>query len=368
MISNYFIHNFKNHAQSSLNFKHLTLLTGTNGAGKSSVIQSMLLLRDSFYRSRNLDILYLKGPSFELGKSFDAINANCKERPQELEFDINELKFIYKYPSEMNANSLKTLKSGMHNEEDLIKISLFSNDFQYLSAFREGPQTSYGSDTDIVDDQKQVSSKMGWGDMAVYFLNRFGNESLPISDLCYDKSHQDTLKVQTELWMNDISNGLRIKIDQNKDQYKLSLGYQIEGYTTRYFSATNTGFGISYVLSVVVAVLSAKPGALLLIENPEAHIHPSGQAALMRLISKAAAAGVQIIIETHSDHIVNGTLVNRKKGVLHDDDLSIYYFDKDDFFNARPLALTIANDGRIKNAPQGFFDQMNADLDILFDL
>ena len=367
MISNYTIHNFKNHAQTSLSFKHLTLLTGINGAGKSSVIQSFLLLRDSYYRSHNLDNLYFKGTSFDLGRSFDAVNANCKDRPDELELDIDDYKFVYKYPSD-NTSSLKALKSGIYTEEKLNKLSLFNNDFQYLSAFREGPQTSYGSDTDIVDEHRQLSSKMGWGDMAVYFLSKFGNESLYIPQLCYNEDTQGTFRAQTELWMNEISNGLQIKIDQDGNQYKLSLGYQIEGAKTRFYSAINTGFGISYILAVVVAVLSAKPGALLLIENPEAHIHPSGQAALMRLISKAAANGVQIIMETHSDHIVNGALVNRKQGVLQDDNLAVYYFNRDEFFNASPHSLEIADDGRIKNAPQGFFDQMNADLDVLFDL
>lgn len=81
----------------------------------------------------------------------------------------------------------------------------------------------------------------------------------------------------------------------------------------KWIDALNTGFGITYVLSVLVAVLFAPKGSLVLIENPEAHIHPAAQAALMKLISRAAEHGVQIILETHSDHVINGALVALKK-------------------------------------------------------
>ena len=124
---------------------------------------------------------------------------------------------------------------------------------------------------------------------------------------------------------------------------------------------------MSYILSVVVAVLSAKPESLIFIENPEAHIHPSGQAALMRLISMAAAQRVQIVLETHSDHIINGALVNWKQYQFDRERLAIYYFDRDDSLNARPERLMVAENGRVKNAPKGFFDQMKADLEVLFD-
>jgi hypothetical protein len=77
--------------------------------------------------------------------------------------------------------------------------------------------------------------------------------------------------------MGEISEGIKMQIHQHGGQYDLNYGYEVPGKTTIYHSALNTGFGISYVLSVVVAILSARPGALLLIENPEAHIHlPTG--------------------------------------------------------------------------------------------
>ncbi len=142
-------------------------------------------------------------------------------------------------------------------------------------------------------------------------------------------------------------------------------------FPTNEFKAGNVGFGISYVLPIIVAVLSAEKGSLLLIENPESHLHPQGQAKLAELLALAAQNGVQILLETHSDHIINGTLVAVKKyqteqrGIAHDN-VRIYYFDLDETCHAtRSTKIPVLEGGRIVNAPQGFFDQFKIDIKTL---
>src|SRR5260370_36481781 len=82
-----------------------------------------------------------------------------------------------------------------------------------------------------------------------------------------------------------------------------SLGHQV---ASSEYGPTSVGFGITYALPIVVAVLSAHPGSLVIIENPEAHLHPRGQVKMGELLCQASAAGIQILIETHSDHVLNG--------------------------------------------------------------
>ena len=374
MIKQYLLHNFKNHADTKLNLSALTLLTGMNGAGKSSIMQSMLLLRDSFIRNDHVFKLYLNGDSFSVGNIGDAINWHCKEDNHTLGYGFvldNEEKYelFYHYPSDVEASEIKIDKDrSTANLEYFLTISLFSDKFQYLSAFRNGPRPIYNSDKEIVDSRRQLSQHMGRGEMTVYFLNKFGNEPLPIDDLCYDREGAHTLRHQVTCWMNEISNGIQMQINQSGSSYEIRFGTEKKGSAPIYHSALNTGYGISYVLSVVVAILSAKPGSLILIENPEAHIHPAGQSAMMRLISKAANAGVQVIIETHSDHVINGALVARKQRLLSEDALTVYFFDIDENLNASPQKLEIGKNGLIQHAPERFFGQMNTDLKILFDL
>lgn len=372
MIKEYYIHNFKNHADTTLKMGHLTLLTGMNGAGKSSVIQSMLALRESFLRSEKMESMVLRADSINLGSSSDVFNQNGIDHQDYLHLSIrqdddNVFDFRYTYPI-TESTSLKALERIPYSLSQLQEIALMSDDFQYLSAFRDGPLASYPSDTDVVDEHRQLSQKNGLGEYVVYYLSRFGAEELAIKDLAYNKGLALTLREQTESWMDVISKGLVMKIDQEGMTYKLKFGYKVKGKTNRFFTAINNGFGIAYILSVIVAILSAKPGALLLIENPEAHIHPSGQSALMDLACRAASKGLQIVMETHSDHIVNGALVACKRGVMDSSDLSVYYFDKDENFNARAQKLEVGENGRLQRTPQGFFDQMDADLDVLFDI
>ena len=77
---------------------------------------------------------------------------------------------------------------------------------------------------------------------------------------------------------------------------------------SRSYRATNVGFGLSYTLPVIVALL-APAGALCLIENPESHLHPKGQTKLAELAVRASRAGVQVFVETHSDHFMDGVRI-----------------------------------------------------------
>lgn len=371
MIRQYNIHNFKNHADTSLELRGLTILTGINGMGKSSVFQTMLILRESFLRRPSMQILSLDGESFSVGRTAGLVNRNVTVGADLLQLgvmaDEGDFEFGYRYPVG-DENEMAAVGDMANNMAVRLKcVSLFNDDFQYLSAFRMGPQAVYQSHTGVVDKHRQLSDRMGMGEYVAYYLSRFGNEKIAVEALAYPGSDGMTLSRQTELWMGEISEGIKMQIHQHGGQYDLKYGYEVPGKTTIYYSALNTGFGISYVLSVVVAILSARPGALLLIENPEAHIHPSGQAALMKLISRAALGGIQILLETHSDHIVNGALVNWKEIRADRGQLSVYYFERDENLNSRPVRLEIGDNGRIKNAPRGFFDQMKADLEVLFD-
>lgn len=371
MIRKYQLHNFKNHADTALELGNLTILTGINGMGKSSFLQSMLILRESYMRRPTMQSLSLDGTSFSVGGSANLVNRNVTEEQDLLKVllaaDEGSLEVGYRYPAG-NVNEMEIAIGNVVDFDKLLSgISLFNDNFQYLSAFRMGPQGVYQSHTGVVDKHRQLSDHMGMGEYVAHFLALYGKEKIAVEALAHSSSESMSLVRQTELWMGEISDGIKMQINEHGGQYILKYGYEIPGKTTTYHSALNTGFGISYILSVVVAILSACPGALILIENPEAHIHPSGQAALMRLISIAAANGIQIVLESHSDHIVNGALVNWKEMCLDRRMLSVYYFDKDENLNSSPIRLEVGESGRIRNAPQGFFDQMKADLEVLFD-
>ena len=77
-----------------------------------------------------------------------------------------------------------------------------------------------------------------------------------------------------------------------------------------------------------MALLSAKRGTLVLLENPEAHLHPQGQVRIGELIARTAASGVQILVETHSDHVLNGIRLAVHAGKIEPDQVKLQYFKR----------------------------------------
>jgi predicted ATPase len=149
------------------------------------------------------------------------------------------------------------------------------------------------------------------GEYVPHFLAAFGRRTIPISALRHPAETSLRFDLQASAWMQDISPGVRIITNSFSEMDVVNLQYAFEhpGGVSNAFRAGNVGFGITYTLPIVLALLSARPGSLIILENPEAHLHPRGQSQMAKLISLAAANGVQVIVETHSDHILNGVRV-----------------------------------------------------------
>ena len=373
MISNYKISNFKLHDHTNISFKGLTILTGMNGMGKSSVIQSLVLLRQSFMSDDLDEGLNLKGDLCDGGTAMELScqSSNSNNLDINLEFtDQAPLAFSFTFPKDPMETFLPNAVPTSITKKTLSKYSLFNENFQYLSAFRLGPQKIYGRDTSLVDKKRQISKVAGQCEYTVNFLSRYGDEEIPVRELAVADGSEGwgyKLRDQVKLWLRLISPNIDFRIENVSEDFRLSYLFdRKDNVKTMSISALHTGFGITYVLPILVAILSARKGALIIIENPEAHIHPEGQANMMRLMSMAVKNGIQIVVETHSDHIINGALVAVKQKELDKDMLSISFFDRDEHLHVAQLhQLSINDDGSIDNPPKGFFDQIDKDLEIL---
>lgn len=352
--------NFKPFELQSIELKTLTLLSGLNSTGKSSVIQSLLLLRQSYQQDLLPNVgLALNGDLVCIGTAKDALFEAAKE--DSIGFEVfwkNGAKgtWLFDYNQEADVLSLASPSTS----PDIYKSSLFSDKFHYLQAERIGPRTY----SDISDFQVRQHQQLGTqGQYTAYFLSVYREKNIPNPKLSHPNAISLSLKDQVEAWMGEVSPGTRLEIKSNQDMDLVSVQYSYG--VSKSHRATNVGFGISYILPIIVAVLASEPDTLILVENPEAHLHPRGQAKMGELLALAASCGVQVVIETHSDHVLNGIRLAVHRRNLDHQEVQLHYFQrqkKESQFFIEVLSPRINRHGRIDKWPDGFFDQMEKDL------
>ncbi|NYI50662.1 AAA family ATPase [Macellibacteroides fermentans] len=379
MITQLKIENFKSHKNTDLQLRNLILLTGVNGCGKTSIIQSLLLMRQSFLKGRLAEGLDLNKPLCSVGIAHDALYRLAKNGILSFEFK-DESSNIYqlKFNAEHNLNDSFIIKHNYSPNivpEELIKLSLFNNDFQYISASRWGGRSAFPKETYAAETQKQISLDDGQGELVAQFLYKYGGDVVPnyTDEVLVSKLH---LLDQVIYWEQKVSPRVTIRVESGNDNNSYTINYGFEGDENNKplenLKAQNIGYGISYTLPVIVALLSAKPGALIILENPEAHLHPAGQAELAKLMTRVAENGIQVIVETHSDHIINGVLVacnqfEKKMRGINKDKVCIYYMNSKDEQHATKVQEVKVQEKGVDYQPEGFFDQAEKDMYKLFN-
>ena len=422
MISQIELTNFKCF-QGEHNFplSRFNLLTGINGRGKSTFLQSLLLMKQTVDYDRKSNYVILNGSCVQLG-NFEDIKNSFASNEDEMKFvfkllkeanditpnqftasSFNEFHYTFKQDeiddsvavvnefSEgiKNGKDFKTWNLTEYKNKDTFYYKLLGdkytskndiydfestfffenltrindNDFvdlfryiQFISADRIGPKNYY----EIQNINKDFSWVGAKGEnTASVLLKKKGDE---VDEALYLGEDTNTLLQQTEEWLNFIFDGAKINI--NTEGGVVLLSYNTRQGRERY-KPSNVGFGYSYILPIVVAGLIAQSGEILIIENPEAHLHPRAQHRLTQFLAKIAATGVQIFVESHSEHILNALriIAVNPEFEINNTDLSVLYFQDDE---SQPfIQIPIKINGKIENWPDGFFDQTDKDLDTL---
>ena len=117
----------------------------------------------------------------------------------------------------------------------------------------------------------------------------------------------------------------------------------------------DVGYGVSQVLPVITELFRDGETPMFLLQQPEVHLHPSAQAALGSLFCRIAAQGRQLLVETHSDHVLDRVRTDVRDGsaVLKPEEVSILYFERRDL-DVQIHSLRVDERGNIRNAPRGY--------------
>ncbi len=325
MIKNINISGFKSFLENYIEFGNLTLLTGLNSSGKSSIIQALLMLEKAYYEKNNI-LLDNHGNIKELKNPHHKESINFSIYVDDVENTI------------------------IIDDDDHYKIEGNSINFPeiiYISANRFGP-------TNILPifNNSARKNKVGKnGENMIQFIDYYADCILDDS-LNHPNSEGNTLLFNLRAWLKIISPN--VKFDYHLD-HKSDSSYALFND----HRSTNVGFGLSYSLSVISTLLIGTiiPNSLTIIENPEAHLHPRGQAELAKLISLCSNVGSQIIIETHSDHIFDSLRVACKEVTNFSEKFKLHWLTLDEYGNTKINSPQVDNNGKLDEWPVGLFDQ-----------
>jgi predicted ATPase len=367
MLSSIRLTNFKAFRDQSLDLAPLTLLTGLNGSGKSSVLQALLLLRQSWdlsYLSSHR--IALNGKYISLGAFQDVLFEGATDGAVGIRLRWRHAGQEGEETFTIPAAPMETRLCTLTGDRSSTDRGLWGEHFRFLCAERIGPRVNYRiAEAGLAETGLGVS-----GEFAVEYLAREGDRRISLPACRHPRAASDLLRANVEAWMGEFSPNLRLLASSESDQDRVRLRYQFEGSRglSNEYRPTNVGFGVSYTLPIVIAILAAQPGDLLLLEAPEAHLHPRGQVKVGELMALAAQAGVQIIVETHSDHILNGVRVAVHQRLIRPDNTAFFYFEWDPKRADGATSvqrLAVDSKGRMENWPEGFFDESDRALEIL---
>ncbi|MEQ8949704.1 DUF3696 domain-containing protein, partial [Parvibaculum sp.] len=328
-------------------------------SGKTSLIQSLLIAREVALNQSN--VLRLNGPfGLELGAAEDVLNWVSKS-PIRITIEDDESGYgMWQF----DVLSPDALYLGVTSRSPNLPLAfnVHPRSFTYLCAERFGPRSILGS-SPLPDHELEVGVQ---GEYCAHVLSVLGSKILEDESRKHP-SRQDTtsmlLKYEVEQWLGEIARPVEITAERLPGSSVVKMSFRSHG--GEWVSAPNMGFGISYALPIILSGLIARFDGLMIVENPEAHLHPAGQSRMGVFLAWLASKGVQVVLETHSDHVLNG--IRRAIGehrFLPAESALAYFFREDQPGEPHPLAdqLRFSNTGGISHWPPGFFDQYQIDV------
>ena len=315
-----------------LPLRPLTLLSGPNSSGKSSVLQAIALLSQTVREQERGTQLMLNGSSIQLGTAGNVIDRTSGGRHCDMSLQDDETTYRWQFEGEHTETSMAVTRVSIGDFEvtgpetlrhvlptpvggSLLASCLYGTYLpaNRLSALEAHPEAT-AEPTTAVDSPREGVISTPYPGGAQYVPDGFTLADAPPERLRQVEARMSRLFPDSEVTTNEIPYSSTVPSGDRTVK------------ATDIRCLKHAGLGINQALPIVVAALSTRPGGLLLIENPELNLHPAGQATMGEILAEVAAAGVQVILETHSDHVLNGVRRAVKNGILAPDNAALHFF------------------------------------------
>ncbi|MGB7340179.1 MAG: AAA family ATPase [Phototrophicaceae bacterium] len=401
--------------ETSIDIRPLTILAGANSSGKSSIMQPLLLMKQTLESTYTPKVFLLNGPNVRYTDPRQFFHIDAPDSELEILIEVNDLGSLNSsyalkgrdsiqidktiYQSSLSLNNLKlksihlaqdmshedlyeqlpiefhSLKESLENMTGLGKIhykvgqhSCFLNlemayesgmlaiegdpifsvfplatfsyviqDIIHVSGLRDNPERSYPI-AQIEGNFKGTFDK--------YFAS-------VISDWgqTNEEHKQFILKLVDNLTDLTLASGLSTSTLNN--QISIEIPHLYSGDS---INIADVGLGVSQALPVLVALLVAKEGQLVYLEQPELHLHPRAQVALAKILADAAKRGVRVVVETHSSLLLIGIQTLIAEGKLKPEDTILHWFTRGDDGKTTVDSQVPDENGVFGETPEDFGD------------
>lgn len=286
-----------------------------------------------------------------LSTIYDRNNDNFNGREK-----IKSLNIINLVPVQILSNKedvyFSNVLSLFHRTGDILR-SIFGS-ITYLGPLREEPARRYIYENEVVE----IGVK---GENAAYIYMTEGDKKIKshffynsVTD-SFEKKHEISLRDSVKQWLDIM--GIN-SFDANRESEIIRLLLNSSSNDDTRVNIADVGFGVSQVFPIVLEGLRMSQGETMILEQPEIHLHPKLQMQLGDYLISLALSGKKVIIETHSDHIVNRLvrrMIEDPNGELAD--LMAIYFVRQSDNGSIIEPISLSQDDGIANWPDDFFDQ-----------
>ncbi len=399
----YSVEGFKSIAtEQSIELAPLTLLAGANSSGKSSIIQPLLLLKQTLESSFDPGSILLSGPNLNIASAEQILcrkNKNEFDKKFKISFNSSTskyLSFIFENEekglllseltqkserdsitlnSDMLGKEVSTLpkhlqtmlkqlkKSGVETKTKLVRNRIFFDlviNFEdnerfmvvsfsdvfiklishliHLPGLRNAPERTY--------QRASVEENTFQGTFDKYFASLILN--------WHEKRDMHKLEMLNEnLFFLGLASAVNTKVFGNSE-ISLFVSRLLKRSNYDFVNIADVGIGTSQVFPILVALIQAEPGQVVYIEQPETHLHPAAQAKLAKILVDAAKRSVRVVVETHSSILLLAIQTLIAEGRIESEKVKLHWFEKDDLGHTRVSVGELDENGTYGDWPVDF--------------
>ena len=397
--------------ESRIEIRPLTILAGANSSGKSSIMQPLLLMKQTLQASYDPGALLLNGPNVRLTSVDQLVPRQRGDlSDQTFTFSVESPKGwthgITYSPSENREIEIQEMCIEVHRDNEdahSLRLTLDRKGADLQTALSRLPGESsleppegtqlvvrryrcfLAFTFEVLAGNESSFAIPIFGLFPSYYLERMihvpglrGNPeriyertasgpSFPgtfekyVATIIADwKTNDDDRLMDLETELAQLGMTGEISAERVNDaQLELQVGRLAEGtsHGQDLVNVADVGFGVSQVLPVLVSLLVAESGQLVYIEQPELHLHPRAQYVLAGIMADAAKRGVKVVAETHSALLLLGIRTLLAKGDLDPDLVKLHWFSRDPEDGTTSIhPADLDEDGAFGDWPEDFGD------------